>query len=58
MKHPDRDMNILEHIATYRDQIQQTAERFWDDYNIFAGDPIYRNAADLCIFRSGSWWGS
>ena len=53
MKHLDRDMNILEHIVTYCDQIQQTVERFGDDYNIFAADPIYRNAAALCILQIG-----
>ena len=49
MKPLDRNASILEHIISYCDQIQQTVERFGDDYALFESDPIYRNAAALCI---------
>lgn len=53
MKPLDRDMGILEHIVGYCDQIQLTMERFGRDADVFASDPIYRNAAALCILQIG-----
>lgn len=53
MKPLDRDHSILEHIVSYCDQIEQTVERFGDDYSVFQTDPIYRNAAALCILQIG-----
>lgn len=53
MKPLDRNASILEHIISYCDQIQQTVERFGDDYALFESDPIYRNAAALCILQIG-----
>jgi uncharacterized protein with HEPN domain len=53
MKPLDRDANILEHIISYCDQIQQTVERFGNDYALFETDPIYRNATALCILQIG-----
>lgn len=53
MKPLDRNISILEHIVTYCEQIEQTVTRFGDDYAIFASDPIYRNAAALCILQIG-----
>lgn len=53
MKLPDRNANILEHILTYCGQIEQTVERLGSSYEIFASDPIYRNAAALCILQIG-----
>ena len=49
MKPSDRDISNLLHIVTYCRQIEQTIERFGDSAEIFATDPIYRNAAALCI---------
>ena len=51
MKPLDRNASILEHIISYCDQIQQTVKRFGDDYALFKSDPIYRNAAALCILQ-------
>ena len=53
MKPLDRNASILEHIISYCDQIQQTVKRFGDDYALFKSDPIYRNAAALCILQIG-----
>ena len=53
MKPLDRNASMLEHIISYCDQIQQTVERFGDDYALFESDPIYRNAAALCILQIG-----
>ena len=53
MKPLDRNISILEHIISYCEQIEQTVIRFGNDYQTFAGDPIYRNAAALCILQLG-----
>lgn len=53
MKPLERDISIVEHIISYCDQIQQTVVRFGDDYSVFSNDPIYRNAAALCILQIG-----
>ena len=53
MKPFDRNASILEHIISYCDQIQQTVERFGDDYALFESDPIYRNATAPCILQIG-----
>lgn len=49
MKPLDRNISILEHIVSYCQQIEQTVERFGNDAELFQNDPIYRNAAALCI---------
>lgn len=49
----ERDISILEHIVSYCEQIEQTVVRFGDDYDVFAKDAIYRNAAALCILQIG-----
>ena len=43
----------MEHIVSYCQQIEQTVERFGNDAEIFQADPIYRNAAALCILQIG-----
>lgn len=53
MKPLDRDLSILEHILSYCQQIEQTVKRFGNDPAVFAADPIYRNAAALCILQIG-----
>lgn len=53
MKPLDRNLSILEHIVSYCEQIEQTVERFGNDYAIFGADPIYRNASALCILQIG-----
>ena len=53
MKPLDRDIHILEHIVSYCQQIEETVARFGNDGSIFSSDPIYRNAAALCIQQKG-----
>lgn len=53
MKPLDRNISVLEHIVVYCEQIEQTVERFGNDAGIFRTDPIYRNAAALCILQIG-----
>ncbi len=53
MKPLDRDIHILEHIVSDRQQIEETVARFAVDGSIFSTDPIYRNAAALCILQIG-----
>ena len=58
MKPLDRDISILRHIVTYCRQIEQTIERFGNSAEVFAADPIYRNAAALCILQIGELVGN
>ena len=53
MKPLNRDHSILEHIVSYCEQIEATIDRFGDSYDVFSDDPIYRNAAALCILQIG-----
>ena len=53
MKPLDRNISVLEHIVSYCRQIEQTVERFGNDAATFQNDPIYRNAAALCILQIG-----
>ena len=53
MKPLDSNISVLEHIVSYCQQIEQTIERFGDDRVTFQNDPIYRNAAALCILQIG-----
>ncbi len=52
MKPRDRDLHILEHMIAYCEQIEQTQARFGGQ-EVFFTDPIYRNAAALCILQIG-----
>lgn len=53
MKPLDRSIGALEHIVVYCQQIEQTVERFGNSAETFQNDPIYRNAAALCILQIG-----
>ena len=53
MKPRNRDRSILEHIISYCEQIDETIARFGNSSEAFAKDPIYRNAAALCILQIG-----
>lgn len=53
MKPLNRDRSILEHIISYCEQIEATIDRFGNSYAVFSDDPIYRNAAALCILQIG-----
>ena len=49
----NRDLNILEHIIDYCDQIAEAVERFGNDEATFLRDRIYKNAVSLCILQIG-----
>ena len=53
MRPLDRNIGALEHIVVYCQQIEQTIDRFGNSYAAFRSDPIYRNAAALCILQIG-----
>jgi len=53
MKPLDRNLSILEHMVSYCNQIEETVDRFGNEYALFASDAIYRNAAALCILQIG-----
>ncbi|MPN18652.1 hypothetical protein SDC9_166014 [bioreactor metagenome] len=53
MKPLDRNLSILEHMVSYCNQIEETVDRFGNEYAVFASDAIYRNAAALCILQIG-----
>ena len=53
MKPLERDTNVLERIVSYCEQIEETVERFGNDYETFASDRIYRNAAAMCVLQIG-----
>lgn len=58
MKPLDRNISILVHIVNYCDQIGLTVQRFGNSKDIFQNDPIYRNAAALCILQIGELVGN
>lgn len=53
MKLNDRDASILTHMISYCQQIEETITRFGNQYDAFSSDPIYRNAAALCVLQLG-----
>lgn len=53
MKPLSKNISALEHIVVYCHQIEQTVDRFGNSAETFQKDPIYRNAAALCILQIG-----
>lgn len=53
MKPLNKNISALEHIVVYCHQIEQTVDRFGNSAETFQKDPIYRNAAALCILQIG-----
>ena len=49
----ERDAYIVEKILMYCDQIKETMTRFGTEKSVFPSDPIYRNAASLCVIQIG-----
>ena len=48
-----RDIAVLEKIVVYCDQLEETKKRFGNTYIALQNDPIYRNAAAMCILQIG-----
>ncbi|WP_255575678.1 HepT-like ribonuclease domain-containing protein [Caproiciproducens faecalis] len=53
MQNNSRNADILKHIISYCDQIEDTVQRFGKEYDIFEGDPVYKNATALCVLQIG-----
>lgn len=49
----NRDINILEHIIKYCDEILMTIDSFSNDYEEFSNNSIYQNATALCVLQIG-----
>ena len=49
----ERDRTILEHMASYCDDIYETVARFGDSIDAFQSDKAYRNACAMCILQIG-----
>lgn len=49
----DRDINIINRIVEYINEIQATVEYFGDNPDIFIKNNIYRNAVSMCILQIG-----
>lgn len=50
---PNRDLQILEKICRYCDDIVFTHNEYSRDYDVFCTNPTYRNAVALCILQIG-----
>lgn len=51
---PDsRNMDILEHICGYCEEINHTMNVFGKSYEIFSSNSIYQNAIALCVLQIG-----
>ena len=53
MKTPDRDLQILQHILTYCNRIEQTVERFGEDKDIFLSDRDYIDSVSMNLLQIG-----
>ncbi|MCL1807910.1 MAG: DUF86 domain-containing protein [Oscillospiraceae bacterium] len=48
-----RNIDILHHIVSYCDEIDETMRRFGSSYTALTADKIYRNAVAMCILQIG-----
>lgn len=53
MTAPNRDLQILEKICRYCDDIVFTHNEYNRDYDVFCTNPTYKNAVALCILQIG-----
>ena len=53
MKTPDRDLQILQHLLTYCNRIEQTVERFGEDKDIFLSDRDYIDSVSMNLLQIG-----
>lgn len=53
MTAPSRDIQILQKICGYCDDIMFTHNEFHREYNTFCNNPTYRNAIALCLLQIG-----
>ncbi len=48
-----RNMEVLQHIIAYCDDIEETINRFGKSYETFEKDSVYKNATALCVLQIG-----
>lgn len=53
MQAKDRDMQILEKIIGYCEDIEHAHGEYHRDYTVFCSNPTYRNAVALCLMQIG-----
>ena len=53
MQAEDRDMQILEKIVGYCEDIEHAHSEYHRDYAVFCSNPTYRNAVALCLMQIG-----
>ena len=53
MTTPSRDIQILQKICGYCEDIVFTHNEFHREYSTFCNNPIYRNAIALCLLQIG-----
>jgi len=53
MDRNDRDLQILEKIVKYCDEIEHAHHEYGRDYTIFCTNPTYRNAIAMCLMQIG-----
>ena len=49
MNSNERDIDILEHINKYCDEIINTQAFFGNSFEVFKANSIYRNAISMCL---------
>ncbi len=53
----NRDVSIIQHIDAYCKRIEDTAEYFHHDYEMFLNNHIFRDAVSLCVLQIGELTG-
>jgi uncharacterized protein with HEPN domain len=48
-----RNADVLRHIISYCNDIQEAVQRFGEDYEVFKRDSVYKNATALCVLQIG-----
>lgn len=49
----NRNIDIIDHILNYCYQIDETRQRFGNNFDNFQADKIYQNAVCMCILQIG-----
>ncbi|MFA9466397.1 MAG: DUF86 domain-containing protein [Velocimicrobium sp.] len=49
----NRNADVLRHIVDYCNEINNTIERFGNNYETFSKDSVYQNAVALCVLQIG-----
>jgi len=48
-----RDIDILEHIICYCDDIEETNKHFGNSFEVLESNRVYKNALTMCILQIG-----